>query len=102
GGVDSSLLTAEAARLKQHRPATFTTGFKWSGSGSKLDQLDVESARLMRDHFPLDYNELLLEPSIVSILPKVVACLEEPIADPAAICSYLICEAAKKKFTVMI
>ncbi len=56
----------------------------------------------MRNLFPLDYHELLLEPSIVSILPKVVACLEEPIADPAAICSYLICEAAKKKFTVMI
>ncbi len=100
GGVDSSLLTAEAARLKQHKPATFTTGFKWGAS--QADQLDVESARLMKSHFDLDYNELLLEPSIVSILPKVVACLEEPIADAAAICSYLICEAASKKFTVMI
>lgn len=102
GGVDSSLLTAEAARLKQHTPATFTTGFKWSKGASAHDQLDVESARAMREHFSLDYNELLLEPSIVSILPKVVACLEEPIADPAAICSYLICQAAKEKFTVMI
>ena len=39
----------------------------------------------------------------MSILPKVIQSLEEPINDPAAICSYLICEAAaSRKFKVLI
>ncbi len=100
GGVDSSLLAVKAIEVQKERPATFTIGFKWSGSGT--DDLDLKSARLLRDKFPFAYNEIILEPSIVSLLPKVVATLEEPIADAAAICSYLICEAASKKYKVLI
>ena len=99
GGIDSSLLTAKGTEFTD-RIGTFTTGFKWSRS--RNDDLDIQCARLMKHQFPIDYHELILEPSILGTLPKVVQCLEEPIADPAAICSYLICEAAKEKFKVMI
>ena len=104
GGVDSSLLAAKAAQSASVKPSTFTIGFRWTRSapGSSHDNLDLECARLLKDQFPFDYHELILDPSIVSVLPKVVACLEEPVADPAALCSYLICEAASKRFTVMI
>ncbi len=100
GGVDSSLLTAKASTLKQNRPTTFTIGFKWAKN--QADNLDLRSARKVRDRYDLDYREITLEPSIVSMLPQVVDVLEEPIADAAAICSYLICEAAKKEFKVLI
>lgn len=100
GGVDSSLLAAKAVKVQKERPTTFTIGFKWSHS--KEDSLDVESARRMVKQFPFQHNEIILEPSIVSLLPRVVEVLEEPIADPAAICSYLICEAAAKKFKVLV
>jgi len=36
------------------------------------------------------------------VLPKVVTALEEPIADPAALCSYLISEAARGQVKVLI
>ena len=102
GGVDSSLLAAKAAQAlaPSSKPSTFTIGFRWARSSH--DNLDLDCARMLKEKFPFDYHELILDPSIVSVLPKVVECLEEPIADPAALCSYLICEAASEQFTVMI
>lgn len=95
GGVDSSLLAARAVSVQKNPPTTFTIGFQWAQSSES--QLDLESARFLKDKFPFQYNEILLAPSIVSLLPKVIETLEEPINDPAAMCSYLICEAASKK-----
>ncbi len=100
GGVDSSLLAAKAVSVRKEKPATFTTGFRWSPSSES--RLDLMSARKLRDRFGFQHTELLLEPSIISVLPKVVAAMEEPVNDPAAVCSYLICEAASEKYTVMI
>ena len=100
GGIDSSLLTATAVEQNGIRPKAFTIGFRWSQS--KEDNLDLQSARHMKSKFNLDHEEIILEPSILSLLPRVVETLEEPIADPAAICSYLICEAAKSQCKVMI
>ncbi len=101
GGVDSSLLAAKGVDAHiTHRPSTFTIGFQWAKS--KEDNLDLNCARLLKEHYPLDYREIILEPSVVNLLPKIVDTLEEPIADPAALCSYLICEAASKEFKVLI
>lgn len=99
GGVDSSLLAVKALQTRDQRPGTFTTGFKWAGD--QVD-IDLEHARFLSKQFSFDYNEILLEPSVVNVLPKVVETLEEPVADPAALCSYLICEAASERFKVLI
>jgi len=101
--VDSSLLVAKAISVAGIEPSTYTIGFRWnySSHGREFDR-DLQSARRMRGRFELDYQEMILEPSIVSILPKVVESLEEPLNDPAAICSYLICQAAASRFKVLI
>ena len=39
----------------------------------------------------------ILEPEIVDLLPKLVWHLDEPIADPAAITTYLICSAGSER-----
>ncbi|MBI4402934.1 MAG: asparagine synthase (glutamine-hydrolyzing) [Deltaproteobacteria bacterium] len=100
GGIDSSLLASKAVDVQKQFPTTFTIGFKWSKS--KEDRLDLDCARLLKKYFPFNHHEIVLAPSVVSLLPKVVETLEEPIADPAAICSYLICEAASGHFKVLI
>lgn len=100
GGIDSSLLAAKAARLNRKPPTTYTIGFEWSRS--QFDRLDLESARIVANRFGLEHREIILSPSILSLLPKIIETLEEPIADTAAICSYLICEAARSDFTVLI
>lgn len=100
GGLDSSLLAERSIAVQKEKPTTFTVGFRWSRS--KEDSLDLESARIMAKHFSFQHHEVLLEPSIVSMLPKVVEICEEPISDPAAICSFLICEAASEQCKVLI
>lgn len=101
GGIDSSLLVAKAARLKpRERVPTYTIGFRWGGKGA--EQLDLASARLLARKLSLDSREILLEPKIVELLPKVVEALEEPVADPAALCSFLLCEAASREFKVLV
>ncbi len=100
GGVDSSLLSAEAAAIFDQHPTTYTIGFKWHDGGGV--DADLEAARLLKQKYDFDYQELLLEPSIVSLLPRVVQALEEPIADAAAICSYLICQVAGSRFKVLV
>ncbi|MBI1859433.1 MAG: asparagine synthase (glutamine-hydrolyzing) [Deltaproteobacteria bacterium] len=100
GGIDSSLLAAKASKLKQAPPTTYTIGFDWART--PVDRLDIESARVVAKQFGLNHKEIILSPSIVSLLPKVIDTLEEPIADTAALSSFLICEAARKDFTVLI
>ncbi len=44
----------------------------------------------------------MLSPEIVDLLPKLVWHMDEPIADPAAITTYLICAAARERLTVIL
>ncbi len=100
GGVDSSLLTVRAAKITRHRPLAFSVGFQWKGDPSPGE--DMRASRLLGSHFSLNRREILVEPRIVDLLPKVTHVLEEPIADAAALCSYLICEAAKSQVKVLV
>jgi asparagine synthase (glutamine-hydrolysing) len=47
-------------------------------------------------------HEIEVSPDIVDLLPKVIWHLDEPIADPAAVGTYLICEAARPDVTVLL
>ena len=99
GGVDSSLLAARAALTHKQRPKAFSVGFEWGGSDVGAD---MRASRLVGGRFPIDRHEILVKPAVVDLLPKIVRVLEEPISDAAAICSYLLCEAAKSQVSVLI
>jgi asparagine synthase (glutamine-hydrolysing) len=99
GGIDSSLLTAQASRLESGNRTAFTIGFRWTNRSREA--ADIRYARMVALKYPLDHREIVLEPAIVSVLPKVIDALEEPLADPAAVCSYLICQAAAGQLKVL-
>ena len=44
----------------------------------------------------------MLSPEVVDCCPKLVWHMDEPIADPAAITTYLICSAARERLTVVL
>lgn len=100
GGVDSSLLTASAVRARREQMTAYTVGFSWSKNAD--DRIDLESSRLLARELKLDHHELILSPDVLGVFPKVIDSLEEPISDPAALCSYLICEAASPRYRVLI
>jgi asparagine synthase (glutamine-hydrolysing) len=103
GGLDSSAILTLMRRELTTPIITYTVGFR--SQDLKLDIIpdDVKFARVAAElNQPLDYNEIILDPGGFDIWPKLVWHLDEPIADPAAISTYLICREARKKATVML
>ncbi|HUI06847.1 MAG TPA: asparagine synthase (glutamine-hydrolyzing) [Verrucomicrobiae bacterium] len=103
GGLDSSTILAMARQHTRDSIITFTVGFRPQDLALDIIPDDMRYARLMASRSqPLDYNEIELEPSGFEHWPKLVWHLDEPLADPAAISTFLICRAAKRKATVML
>jgi asparagine synthase (glutamine-hydrolysing) len=102
GGVDSGGLLAIASTFNPEPLKTFTIGFRREDQRFEGQPDDVRYARELARLFKTDHREIILEPKIVDLLPKVVWHLDDPIADPAAIASYLICQAARERGTKVL
>jgi asparagine synthase (glutamine-hydrolysing) len=108
GGIDSSAIVACMHREggKPHseadRVTTYTVGFSCEDLSHEIVPDDVRYARQVGRAFRTDYHEEILAPKVVDLLPKLVWHMDEPIADPACISTYLICAAARKRLTVIL
>ena len=101
GGIDSSAIVAAMASTGQ-RVSTFTIGYRQGDLAHEIAPDDVGYAREVAALFDTDAHERILEPDVLDLLPKVVRHLEEPIADPAALSTYLICREAGRQMPVML
>ena len=101
GGVDSSAIVA-AMSAAGDRVSTYTIGFAPEDLRHEIVPDDVVHARRVATLFDTDSTERILEPNVLDLLPKAVWHLEEPVADPAAISTYLICRAARERMPVML
>jgi len=101
GGVDSSAIVAAMSSAGE-RVSTFTIGFAAEDLRHEIVPDDVVHARRVATLFATDSSERILEPNVLELLPKAVWHLEEPVADPAAISTYLICRAARERMPVML
>src|SRR5438034_4093532 len=97
GGLDSSAVTAMTAAARTQPIATFTIGFDLPGSHNELAQAGVVATYLATDH-----HELVLTPDATELLPDLVRHLDEPVADPAILPTYLICRFARQAVPVVL
>jgi asparagine synthase (glutamine-hydrolysing) len=102
GGVDSSTIIAYMNQVSEDPITTYTTGFDKEDLSQDVIRSDLKYARIAAKKLKVNYNELILSPDVVSLLSKLAWHMDEPVADPAAITTYLICKAAKEKCTVML
>jgi asparagine synthase (glutamine-hydrolysing) len=56
---------------------------------------DAVYARKMAAHLGIRLHEIEISPDVVDMLPRIVDTLDEPIGDPAAINTVLMCQAAR-------
>lgn len=84
GGVDSSLVTAFAARAVPH-VKSFTICFPGHG---KYDE--TEHARLIARHFGTEHRELVAMDCTIDLLPQLARQFDEPIVDSSMIPTYLV------------
>jgi asparagine synthase (glutamine-hydrolysing) len=102
GGVDSSSIVSLMTGMVSQKVTTYTFGFKSEDLRYDILEDDVKYAREIGAKLETDYHESFFEPQVMDLLPKLVYHMDEPIADPAAITSYLICKAARERLTVLL
>jgi asparagine synthase (glutamine-hydrolysing) len=96
GGVDSSAVVATAAQHATGRLQTFTIGFP----SERFDER--EAARKVARLFDTDHHELVVEPHLVEVLPRLAWHYGEPFSDQSAIPSFYLSELTRRDVTVAL
>jgi asparagine synthase (glutamine-hydrolysing) len=99
GGVDSSLVTALAARATAQPFSTFH--MRWKDVEGKIDESVY--ARMVSERYGT--RETMRDVSqidLIGLLPKLVWHLEEPFADAAFVPTYLLANIAAEKVKVIL
>src|SRR5882762_7722429 len=102
GGVDSSAIVALMKHHSNGRPiGTYTIGMEAEDLRYDIIPDDVEWARKVNQQLDTDYHEIMLQPDVVDLLPKLVYHMDEPAID-MAIPSYLVSRAARETLPVLL
>jgi asparagine synthase (glutamine-hydrolysing) len=96
GGLDSSIVTVLAHRSAPELDA-YTITFRPEDQRLEAMPDDAVYARKVAAHYGVKLHEIEISPDIVGLLPRIVDALDEPIGDPAAINTLLMCEAARER-----
>jgi asparagine synthase (glutamine-hydrolysing) len=97
GGLDSSLVTAIAARESDRPIKTFTVSFPGHGSFN-----EGPFARIVAEYFGTDHTELVTEPAAVSLLPLLARQYDEPLADHSIVPTSMLAGLVRNSVTVAL
>ncbi|HEY3902529.1 MAG TPA: asparagine synthase (glutamine-hydrolyzing) [Streptosporangiaceae bacterium] len=96
GGLDSSIITVLAHQADAAIDA-YTITFRPQDQRLEAMPDDAIYARKVAAKYGVNLHEIEISPDIVTMLPRIVDILDEPIGDPAAINTLLMCEAARER-----
>ncbi len=100
GGVDSSAVVAFMSAHSDRPVKTYAIGF--GGGDAEAYYNELPYARQVAQRFRTDHHEILVRPDVVSLLPRLLWHMDEPIADTAFITTYLVSEFARRDVTVIL
>ena len=98
GGIDSSSIVHIMRDLGSEHTNTYSIGF-----GAGYDQYNELTAagRFARD-YGTNHHEILVRPDTAELFPKLIAALDEPLADSSFIMTYLVSQLARESVTVIL
>jgi asparagine synthase (glutamine-hydrolysing) len=101
-GLDSSSIVAMMCRAAKQPVRTYTITFpdKYRVGETTLDDPNVP-ARLARQ-LGCENQQIVVEPDVAELLPRLTWHMDDPTADPAIITAYLVCREARKQATVLL
>jgi asparagine synthase (glutamine-hydrolysing) len=101
-GLDSSSIVAMMTRAAKGPVRTYTITFpeKYRVGETTLDDPNV-AARLAQS-LGCENQQIVVEPDVADLLPRLTWHMDEPTADPAIITAYLVCREARKQATVLL
>jgi asparagine synthase (glutamine-hydrolysing) len=94
GGLDSSIVTVLA---KRSNPAVDAYTITFRSADHRLEAMpdDAVYARRIAARAGVVLHEIEASPDVARLLPRIVDVLDEPVGDPAAINTFLMCDAAR-------
>jgi len=103
-GLDSSSIVAMMAGSKTAKAPmrTYTVTFpeKYRKGENALD--DPAVAADLSQQLGCENQQIVVEPDVADLLPKLCWHMDEPTADPALITAYLVCREASRDVTVLL
>ena len=100
GGIDSSAVVAFMSAHSDGPVKTYSIGF--GGGEAEAFYNELPYARQVAQQFHTDHHEIIVKPDVVSLLPRLLWHMDEPIADTAFITTYLVSEFARRDVTVIL
>jgi asparagine synthase (glutamine-hydrolysing) len=98
GGLDSSAVVATMSRFMNEPVKTFSVGYADDPASSEL-----EYARKVANHFKTEHHEFILNSEdFFESLDLLLAHIEEPIVESAAVALYRLATLARKHVTVIL
>src|SRR5438874_585287 len=101
-GLDSSSIAAVLARAADRPLRTYTVTFpeKYRKGENTLD--DPAVAARLAHQLGCENKQIVVEPDVASLLPKLCWHMDEPTADPAIVTAFLVCQEASRDVTVLM
>jgi asparagine synthase (glutamine-hydrolysing) len=95
GGIDSSIVVAELAKAAG-TVRTFTVGF----GEQRYDERAY--ARAVAERYGTEHEEIVVEPDIAEVLPRLAQAFDEPLGDEATLPQFVVSELARRRVTVAL
>jgi asparagine synthase (glutamine-hydrolysing) len=96
GGIDSSTVVAQMARLVPGRVKTFSIGFE------EASHNEAPHAALVAREIGTEHTELIVRPDADSLVDSVITGFDEPFGDSSALPTYLVSQMAREHVTVAL
>ncbi len=98
GGIDSSGIVHLMKELGTPTINTYSIGF---GKGYEFYN-ELEAAGRFAKDYGTNHHEILVEPDVAALFPKLIASLDEPLADSSFLVTYLVSKLARETVTVIL
>jgi asparagine synthase (glutamine-hydrolysing) len=100
GGIDSSAVVAFMAKHSPFPVKTYSIGFEAASGAALYNELPF--ARRVAELFKTEHHEIVVQPDMCSLLPRLLWHMDEPICDAAFLTTYLVSEFARREVTVIL
>jgi len=100
GGIDSSTVVGLMAAHSEQPIRTYAIGFKGATAADYYNELPF--ARRVAELFRTEHHEIVVQPDVVALLPRLLWHMDEPLSDTAFITTFLVSEFARRDVTVIL
>ncbi|MCK6485026.1 MAG: asparagine synthase (glutamine-hydrolyzing) [Phycisphaerae bacterium] len=98
GGLDSTIVACMMAKLSNHAVRTYSIGFPGMTDCDETGYFERMAAHIGAKHLTIDFSEQ----AIIDALPEFSWAMDEPVADPAMLPTYLLSRAAAREVKVVL